>query len=162
MTIDFIINDHTQRTSIEVGDRLIDVLKNQLGIDSLDMDCLTGQCGRCMVFLDARLVYSCMVPAFRANGSKIVTIEGISNSDEFKDIEAGFSSANLVTCGFCTNAKAIATFDLLNRNPLPSDSEILEQMDLISCGCTDPQNMVDAVHAAAEFRKNRKFKRDNK
>ena len=160
MIIDLNLNGEPRTAIIDIGDRLIDVLIHQFGLESLDMDCVSGHCGRCLVYLDGRLVYSCLVPAFKAKDSKVVTVEGLKATDEFKDVEAGFFRSNLVTCGFCENAKKIAAFDLLNRNPLPSDLEILEQMDLISCGCTDPQNMTDAVHAASEVRKHRKFNRE--
>jgi carbon-monoxide dehydrogenase small subunit len=159
MTLDFILNGDDVRTRVRTVDRLSDILSEHFGLLGVQSDCRCGRCGRCLVFLDGRLVPSCLVPAFRARGVEIVTFEGFALTDEYQDISGGFAQAGLETCGFCEKAKIMVAAALLERRSRPSRDEILEQYSATPCRCTDPETLVKAVQAAAERRARRLYRR---
>ncbi|MCE5255943.1 MAG: 2Fe-2S iron-sulfur cluster-binding protein [Spirochaetaceae bacterium] len=162
MTIDFVLNGKPQKTQIRSGDRLVYVLQKLGDFPSLIPDCLGGNCGRCLVFMDGRLIYSCLTPAFKAKGSSIVTYEGFSATEDCKDIIYGLKQASAFPCNFCRKAKIMMIADLLKRIPLPEETDIMEQMSIVSCPCTDPVSLAKAVLLSAECRNKRKFKRADK
>jgi carbon-monoxide dehydrogenase small subunit len=162
MNIELGVNGEKVNLAVRSVDRLVDVLRAQLDLSSLSPDCRSGRCGRCLIFMDGLLVPSCQVPAFRARGCEIVTLEGFSRTEKYRDIVAGFHSAGLVTCGFCDSARIMATADLLEREPQPSAASILAQMDAVSCRCSEPELLVAAVTAAAVLRSGRIYARAGK
>ena len=162
MIVDLTINGATKRLQARSGDRLVDVLRKDLSLSSLLSDCLSGRCGRCFIFLDGRLVHSCLIPAFKAKGSLVVTYEALKDTPEVKEIAIAFENARALPCAFCRTGKIMAILDLLSRSPLPERKEILEQMDMVSCPCTDPVSLVAAIDMAAEMRNKRKFNRADK
>ncbi len=159
MTIDFILNGDDVKARVRTVDRLSDLLRDRFGLLGVQADCRCGRCGRCLVFLDGRLVPSCIVPAFRVRGVEIVTIEGFALTDEYQDIVGGFAHAGLETCGFCENAKIMVAAALLERRSRPGREEILEHFSAAPCRCTDPEILVKAVQAAAERRARRLYRR---
>ena len=162
MIIDVIINGEPKRLQARSGDRLVDVLRKECSLSSLFSDCLSGRCGRCFIFLDGRLIHSCLIPAFKVKGSTIVTYEALEATAEVREILAAFQMAQALPCAFCKTGKIMAITDLLARNPLPEKDEILEQLEMVSCPCTDPVSLVAAVGFAAEMRNKRKFNRADK
>jgi len=161
MIIELTLNGVPKRLQARSGDRLADMLRKELALTSIITDCLAGRCGRCFVFLDGRLAHSCLVPAFKAKGSIIVTFEALADTDDVKEIIQGFENAQAQPCQFCRTGKIMAVIDLLSRNPLPDKDDILEQLDMVSCPCTDPESLVKAVDIASELRNKRKFQRAN-
>ncbi len=159
MTISFILNGEDVTAKARSADRLSDILRTGFGLLGVRSDCRCGRCGRCLVFLDNRLVPSCIVPAFAARGHEIVTIEGYAQTEDYIDISAGFIDAGVVTCGFCEGPKIMAAAALLERIPRPSPEEILEHMSSAPCRCTDPDTLVKAVQAVAERRARRIYRR---
>jgi len=159
MTLSFILNGEDVDIRVRTGDRLSDILRSGFGLLGVQSDCRCGRCGRCLVFLGGRLVPSCLIPAFRARGSEVVTIEGFALTDEYQDIVAGFASAGMSTCGFCESGKIMAAAALLERRTRPSPEEILEHLSSAPCRCTDPDSLVKAVQAAAEHRARRLYRR---
>ena len=159
MNIVLTVDGTTREVSVRSVDRLVDILRDRFGERGIAADCRSGTCGRCLAFMDGVLIFTCMVPAFRARGTDILTMDGFSSTDRCADIREGFSEAGLVTCGFCDNAKIMATEDLLARDPMPSPERILRQMDAVRCRCTDPQTLVEGVKAAARIRAARKYRR---
>jgi len=162
MIIDITVNNTLKQVQARSGDRLVDILRNEVALSGLQPDCLSGSCGRCFVFMDGRLVHSCLVPAFKAKGSTIVTYESMADSPEAKEILLAFEKAQCKPCAFCKKAKVMAIADLLARNPLPERDEILHQIGMVSCPCSDPLALVAAVGIAAEMRNKRKFNRADK
>jgi len=160
MIVDCTVNGVLRHLKTRSGDRLVDVLRRELRLSSLSSDCLQGRCGKCLIFMDGRIVHSCLVPAFKARGSILLTFEALSRSPEVKDIETALSSAQVLACPFCRTAKIMAIYDLLARMPLPGEDDILEALDMISCPCTDPEGLVQAVKIASELRNKRKFNRE--
>ncbi len=159
MIIDLNVNGVERHLQTRSGDRLVDVLRKELKLSSLLPDCLSGKCGRCFIFFDGRLVHSCLIPAFKAKGARILTFEAIKETLDAKEITAAFEKAEALPCAFCRTGKIMAIDDLLSRNPLPDAKAILEQLDMVNCPCTDPDSLVAAVGFAAEMRNKRKFNR---
>jgi aerobic carbon-monoxide dehydrogenase small subunit len=159
MTITFILNGEDVSAKARSVDRLSDLLCDSFGLLGVRSDCRSGRCGRCLIFLDGRLVPSCIVPAFAARGKEIITIEGFAQTDDYIDIAAGFMDAGVVTCGFCEGPKIMAVAALLERNPRPDPAEIREYMSSAPCRCTDPESLVKAVQAVAERRARRMYRR---
>ncbi|MDP3176813.1 MAG: 2Fe-2S iron-sulfur cluster-binding protein [Spirochaetaceae bacterium] len=159
MTVSFILNGEDVSANVRSVDRLSDVLREKFGLLGVKSDCRSGRCGRCLVFLNSRLVPSCLVPAFRARGREIVTFEGFSQTDEYKDISEGFAGAGVETCGFCRNSKIMAVAALLEHEARPTADMILEQLSVAPCRCTDPQVLAKAVLLAAERRTMRRYHR---
>ena len=162
MNIVLTVDGRTLEVSIRSVDRLVDILRDRFGVRAIAADCRSGNCGRCLAFMDGQLVYTCMVPAFRARGATIVTMDGFASTDRCADIREGFEEAGMVTCGFCDPAKILAAEDLLERDPMPSPERILAQMDAVRCRCTDPETLVEGVKAAARIRAARKYRRAGK
>ena len=92
--------------------------------------------------------------------STILTFEAIAKNPEVKDIEKAFQITQTQPCPFCRSAKIMAIFDLLSRIPLPGEEDILEALDMVSCPCSDPLGLIQAVKLAAELRNKRKFSRE--
>ena len=105
MTVSFILNGEDVSAKVRSFERLVDLLRDGFGLVGQRADCRCGRCGRCLVFLDGRLVPSCIVPAFAVRGKEVVTIEGYAQTEDYIDISAGFMDAGVTTCGFCEGPK---------------------------------------------------------
>lgn len=162
MTIELTVNGLSRRIQVRSGDRLVDALRRQCSLDSLLPDCLAGRCGRCLVFIDGRLAQSCLIPAFKAKGSKILSYEALAANSEVATIQNVLEASPAKPCEFCLRAKTLAVYDLLTRNPTPEREEILGQLSMVDCPCSDPQGLCDAVERAAEIMAQRKYGRADK
>ena len=159
MTVSFILNGEDVSAKARSVDRLSDLLREAFGLLRLRSDCRCGRCGRCLIFLDGRLVPSCIVPAFSVRGKEVVTIEGYAQTEDYRDIAEGFKAAGVESCGFCEAPRIMAAAALLERRPRPAPREILEHMSSSPCRCTDPEALVKGVQAAAELRAKRLYRR---
>jgi len=155
MTIGFILNG--EDVIVECGPdlRLIDILKDKFSLHGAKAGCYMGHCGACTVIFNGEIVNSCLIPAFRIRNSEIITIEGISQTDEYQDIILGFTEAGLENCGFCNTGKILAAEALLGRNSQPTTDEIHTAFQGIKCRCTDSDELIQAVMAVAENRMRR-------
>lgn len=151
MLIELTVNG-TPRTAENVweGESLLFVLRERLGLRGSKDACLQGECGSCTVYLDGELVCSCLVSAGQANGTEVITVEGLAGDDELHSVQEAYVSEGAVQCGFCTPGLVVATHHLLERNPHPSDDEIREELAGNLCRCTGYEKIIAAVHAAAE------------
>ncbi len=131
------------------GESLLHVLRERLGLPGAKNACEQGECGSCSVYLDGELVCSCLVLAGQAEGREVLTVEGLAPEGELSRVQEAFLAAGAVQCGFCTPGLIVATDDLLNRNPDPSDAEIREALAGNLCRCTGYEKILDAVRAAA-------------
>jgi aerobic carbon-monoxide dehydrogenase small subunit len=132
------------------GESLLYVLRERLGFPGSKNACEQGECGSCSVYLDGALVCSCLVLAGQAQDREVVTVEGIADGEQdLHPVQAAFVEAGGVQCGFCTPGLIVATHDLLDRNPNPSDAEIREALAGNLCRCTDYEKILDAVRLAA-------------
>ena len=159
MILELTLNGSRKKLQARSGDRLVDVLRREAQAASLRPDCLSGRCGKCFAFMDGRLVHTCMIPAFKARGSAILTLEGLLESEGMQDILKAMDSLAVPPCAHCRTAKLMAAADLLERSPLPDRPTILEQMDMTACACDDPETLIKLVETAAELKQKRKFKR---
>jgi carbon-monoxide dehydrogenase small subunit len=159
MTISFIVNGEDVVIRSEADDRLLDILRRSLKLLGTKTGCLSGRCGACYVTLNGKVAPSCLIPAFRLQGSEVITIEGFSQDDGYADIIAGFSQAGVECCGYCDSGKILTAGALLDRLPRPSREEILAAYTGIRCRCTEPESLVDGVLAAADIRQRRLYGR---
>jgi aerobic carbon-monoxide dehydrogenase small subunit len=149
---------HVNGTEREVtdswlGESLLDVLRDRLGLLGAKGACEQGECGSCSVMVDGVLVCSCLVMAASTVGQPIVTIEGIAPPDSPSDVQGRSSSAGAVQCGFCTPGLVVAVHDLLERVPLPTDTQIREELAGNVCRCTGYGRIIDAVQQVAVQRR---------
>jgi carbon-monoxide dehydrogenase small subunit len=116
--------------------RLLDVLREQVGLTGTKEGCGEGECGACSIEMDGALVNSCLVPALQADGAKIRTIEGLANEAQLHAVQQAFLTHGGAQCGICTPGMILAAVNLLARNPRPSETEIREGLSGNLCRCT--------------------------
>ena len=136
-----------------LGESLLDVLRDRLGLIGTKGACEQGECGSCSVLVDGVLVCSCLVMAASAVGQTIVTIEGIAPIGAPSDVQAAVVEAGAVQCGFCTPGLVVAVHDLLDRAPEPTVTEIREELAGNVCRCTGYGRIVEAVQRVAVDRR---------
>ena len=157
MNITFILNGEDQTISTDAEQRLIDILRNHFQLLGAKSGCLSGRCGICSVMLNGEVVKSCLVPAFMIHGCEIITIEGFSQTDEYRDIISGFSEAGVQSCGYCDAGKILATEALLSKTAQPGRTAILPAFRGIKCRCTDPESLIEGVVKTVEKRQRRLY-----
>jgi aerobic carbon-monoxide dehydrogenase small subunit len=136
-----------------IGENLLYVLRERLGLLAAKGACEQGECGSCSVQVGGRLVCSCLVMAASAVGQPIVTVEGLSIDGAPTDLQQAFVDAGAVQCGFCTPGLIIAAHDLLDRNPDPSEIEIREELSGNVCRCTGYGRIIEAVQRVSIARR---------
>ncbi len=135
MKLNVTVNGEKKEWEISAGDRLLDVLRAH-GLFGVKEGCGDGNCGACVVLMDDRPVNSCLVPAARAEGSVIMTIEGLGTPENPHSIQKAFTDNGAVQCGFSTPGSILSTYALLKENPTPTDDEIKRALDGNYCRCT--------------------------
>lgn len=143
------INNEVEEIAVEKSETLLRVLRERLGMNASKRGCDSGGCGCCTVLVDGKAVYSCMTFALSVEGKKITTVEGLPTDGELDPIQQAFIDADAVQCGYCTCGIMMATKQLLNDNPNPSEEEIRKGISGNLCRCTGYQKIVDAVKLAA-------------
>jgi aerobic-type carbon monoxide dehydrogenase small subunit (CoxS/CutS family) len=151
MKIEFILNNMKTEIDVEASARLLDILRDDLGLKSVKEGCGEGECGACVILVNGRAMNSCMLPAGAIMGKSVVTLEGFKQTERYKAIEAGFLKAGSVQCGFCTPGFVMATESLLNQNPNPTDAEIKEGLSGNLCRCTGYNMIIKGVRLAMEI-----------
>ena len=128
-------------------------LREVLGLTGTHIGCDTSQCGACTVFYNSLAVKSCTMFAVQADGSEVLTVEGVASNGDLDPIQEGFWEEHGLQCGFCTPGMIMASYQLLKDNPDPSEAEIRRAIDGNLCRCTGYQHIVNAVASAARKRK---------
>ena len=149
MKISVRINGEPREADVWGGDSLLTALRDGFGLPGSKNACEQGECGSCSVLLDGELVCSCLVLAAQADGHEVTTVEGLAVGGELHRVQRAFVEAGAVQCGFCTPGLVVATVDLLERAPSPSDDEIREALSGNLCRCTGYAKIFDAVRLAA-------------
>ncbi len=150
MKITFTLNDETLTMDIKEDIRLLDFLRDELGLTGTKEGCGEGECGACTVIIDGKAVNSCLVLLPEIDGSEITTIEGLSKNGELDPIQKAFIDEGAVQCGFCTPGMIMSTKALLDRKVYPSDEEIMEAIEGNLCRCTGYYKIIQAMRTAAE------------
>ena len=146
----FTVNGKDHALVVESHERLLDVLRNKLGLKGTKEGCSTGDCGICAVIMDGKLVNSCLVLAVQARKKKITTIEAVGTAEKPHPLQREFIKWNAAQCGFCIPAMILASKNLLDHNPSPSDADIKEAISGILCRCTGYHSIIRAVKSAAQ------------
>jgi xanthine dehydrogenase YagT iron-sulfur-binding subunit len=140
--------DHT--LVVEPQETLLDVLRDKLSLTGSKKICDRGECGGCTVLLDGNPIYSCMYLAFRADGAKITTIEGMAQKDKLHPLQQAFIDKDAYQCGFCTPGFIMTSEALLQKNPIPNLEEIKKGLSGNLCRCGNFAKIYQAVGEAAK------------
>jgi carbon-monoxide dehydrogenase small subunit len=135
-----------------VGESLLYVLRERLGLPGTKGACEQGECGSCTVLMDGDAVCACLVMAATAINSEIVTVEGITSDSALTDVQQSFVEEGAVQCGFCTPGLIVAVHHLLDKNPQPSEFEVKEAISGNICRCTGYGRVFAAVEATIRSR----------
>jgi len=130
-------------------ERLLDVLRQPMGLTGTKEGCGEGECGSCSVLMDGVLVNSCLVPILQAQGAEITTIEGLARGPQLHALQEAFLQCGGAQCGICTPGMILAACHLLNRNPQPTLEDIREGLSGNLCRCTGYTQILEAVGEAA-------------
>jgi len=148
--VELTVNGERLEADVWAGESLLATLRDRLGLPGSKNACEQGECGSCSVLLDGTLVCSCLVLAAQADGHEVTTVEGVATGGTLHKVQEAFVAAGAVQCGFCTPGLIVATVDLLEHTPSPSDDEIREALSGNLCRCTGYQKIFDAVRAAVQ------------
>jgi carbon-monoxide dehydrogenase small subunit len=146
------VNGRKYTACVEPRLLLSDFLRDTIGLTGTHVGCEHGVCGACTVHVNGDSVRSCLSLAVRANGTDIVTVEGLGAPDRLNALQHEFREKHGLQCGFCTPGMLMTGMDLLKKYPLASDDEIREGLSGNLCRCTGYQNIVAAIRAAACLR----------
>lgn len=152
----FTVNGKNHALIVDSNERLLDVIRDRLGLKGTKEGCSTGDCGICAVLMGDRLVNSCLVLAVQARNRQIATIEGIGTAEYLHPVQRAFIKWNASQCGFCIPAMILAAKNLLDHTPYPTDQEIKDSTSGILCRCTGYYKIIQAVKSAASEMKSEK------
>ena len=150
--VSFIVNGEATKVLAYPMERLLDVLRNHLGLTGAKEGCGEGECGSCSVLLDGMLVNSCLIPVAQADGASIVTIEGMSAHAMMKPLQEAFLECGGAQCGICTPGMILAAVHLLEKKPAPALADIREGLAGNLCRCTGYMQIFEAVSRATRPR----------
>jgi carbon-monoxide dehydrogenase small subunit len=136
MRVRFEVNGAAATLETEPGRRLSDILREDLGLTGTKVGCAVGRCGTCMVLIDDNPCNSCLVPAFRLDGRRVRTIEGLVEGAASDAVKRALAEEGAVQCGYCTPGLVVALTSLLVRQPEAPPAEIEGQLAGHLCRCT--------------------------
>ena len=143
------VNGEPVQLLVEEDETLLDVLRDRLFLTGTKRGCGEGQCGHCTVILNGKAVNSCLTLALEAEGSQVLTIEGLAQGNSLHPIQKAYVEVGAIQCGYCTPGMVMAIYSLLQRNPQPSEEEIREGIKGVMCRCTGYYKIVEAVKTAS-------------
>ena len=143
------VNGEQERLTVPANMTLLELLRQDLVLTGTKNGCSAGECGACTVLMDGEPVNACMVLAVEADGTEIVTVEGLAHDDQLDVIQQEFMDEGAVQCGFCTPGMLISARALLNRTPHPTEEQIREALVGNLCRCTGYTRIVQAIQKAS-------------
>ena len=149
LTLDFYVNDKPVSVITDPGRRLIDILREELGLTGTKEGCGEGECGACTVLLGGKAVNSCLVLAIQLSGKSVVTIEGLADSGEPDPLQRAFIEETAIQCGYCTTGMIMSAKALLMETPDPSEEDIRLAISGNICRCSGYSQIIRAVKRAA-------------
>ncbi len=150
--IEITVNGHSHKHEVEPRMLLVQYLREVLTLTGTHIGCDTSSCGACTIVLNGRAVKACTVLAVQADGGEVTTVEGLATDGELHPLQEGFREEHGLQCGFCTPGMLMTAWQLLERNPDPTDEEIRHGLEGNYCRCTGYDNIVRSVkHAAAKM-----------
>jgi len=150
MDIKIHVNGDWYELAVNLGDRLVDVLRDRLDLTGTKEGCGEGECGACTVNLDGKAVLSCLILAAQADGCTILTIEGLQRGSELHPLQKAFTSESAIQCGYCTPGMIMAANALIYNEPEPDEDTIRKNLSNNLCRCTWYDRPVKAVLKAAK------------
>ncbi|HUJ75169.1 MAG TPA: (2Fe-2S)-binding protein [bacterium] len=143
------VNGVKHQSDVEPRLLLVHYLREVLALTGTHVGCESSMCGACTVLMDGQAVKSCTMFAAQADGAKITTIEGLKKNGQYHPVQQAFWEEHGLQCGFCTPGMIMASCDLLQRHPNPSEEQIRRGLEGNLCRCTGYQHIVNAVQSAA-------------
>ncbi len=150
MQVTMTVNGASFTSDVESRTLLVQHLRDNLNLTGTHVGCDTSSCGACTIVVNGEAVKSCTLLAVQCNGAEITTIEGLASNNALHPIQEGFREKHGLQCGFCTPGMIMTSWQLLERNPNPSDGEIRRALEGNFCRCTGYDNIVKAVQWAAQ------------
>src|SRR5215813_10062857 len=145
------VNGQLHEGRCEPRKLLVDFIREDLGLTGTHVGCEHGICGACTILCNGEAARSCIMFAVQADGTELVTVEGLANKDgTLHPLQQAFHEHHALQCGFCTPGMLIAALDFLNVNPSPSEDEVRAGISSVLCRCTGYRNIVRAVLDAAD------------
>ena len=129
---------------------LVDFIRDELHLTGTKKGCDTGDCGSCVVLIDGQPRTSCNLPAYKADGANIVTIEGVARDQRLSPIQEAFIEAGAIQCGYCTPGMVMEAKAFLENNPQPTEDEIKEAISGHICRCTGYIKIIEAIFLASK------------
>ena len=149
VTVEFVVNGERKTVETDPDRPLLDVIRENLKLTGAKYGCGEGQCRACTVLMDGRPITACDTPVSKADGTRIVTIEGLAEGDALHPVQEAFIAEGAMQCGFCVTGMVLTAVALLEQNASPTDAQIVEWMNGNLCRCCGYPNLVNAVRRAA-------------
>ena len=149
MKVTITVNGKTHESEVEPRTRLVQYVRDTLGLTGTNIGCDTSSCGACSLHLNGESVKSCTLLAAQADGGTVTTIEGLANGDVMHPMQKAFMDNHGLQCGFCTPGMVMAAIGLLNENPNPTEEQVRIGLEGNLCRCTGYHNIVKSVLACA-------------
>ena len=153
-TITITVNGQPRTDEVEPRLLLVHYLRDVLSLTGTHIGCETSLCGACTVMLNGQAVKSCTVLAVQADGGEVLTVEGLEKDGKLHPLQEGFWEEHGLQCGYCTPGMIMASYQLLQRHPKPTDEQIRHGLEGNLCRCTGYQHIVKAVQHAAKTMRN--------
>ncbi len=148
-SISLTVNGNRYELCVKTETTLLKVLREDLDLTGTKDGCHEGECGACTVIMNGRPVNACLVLAVEADGSEILTVEGLSEGEELHPLQQAFVESGAVQCGFCTPGMLMSAKALLDHNPRPTEAEIRQALRGNLCRCTGYKKIEKAIQQAA-------------
>lgn len=150
LSINFVLNSEKVSAQVDSDMRLVDFLRDQLGLTGTKIGCGEGDCGACTVIIDAQSVNSCLVLAAQIDGKEVTTIEGLGSYEHLHPLQEAFIEEGAVQCGFCTPGMLLSAKALLDKNSNPRRDEIIRSISGNLCRCTGYVKIANAIEKVAK------------